>query len=724
MKNKIYFIIMGTIFCFSLSAQQASENFYYYQGEKIFLQQRTDRMYLKFAPNVNKEQIRSIANNDTSLIVPDTNLSEDHPIHSTIIEAKKGKQISSAAIESYKKRPEIVSATPLFQYNNSEQGLTDEFVVKLKQTTSYAQLLELAKQNDCQVIEEYPFVKNQFMLSVSKTSNSNALQMSNLFYETGLFEFSEPNFIIINPFYSADSLFSQQYYLKNTGQNNGTAGIDINAEQAWTISTGANVKIAVVDEGVDLTHPDLQTNLLPGYDPSGNNSGGGPVWSADNHGTACAGIIGAIQNNKIGISGVAPNCKMIPVHITNNDNFYGTVEVSQDCAAKGIDWAWKNGADVISNSWGRTSPYTPITNAINDAVTKGRGGQGCIVVFAAGNVGTSVTYPASLPNVISVGAIDKNGVVWTYSCRGSNLDVVAPSGGLQAAGDVVTTDRQGSAGYNTASGTSGDYFSGFGGTSAACPQVAGVAGLILSQGLNRNFNLTTDDVRHILEITANKLGKAVFTDETGYGLIDAYSALKLLDTPNLLYHGEAYGGTSTLLNSNLKWTLNTPFAGLAAGVYFVDKYQITAHVTFQNPFSDIPKVWLRDKDSYTMSFDNSNNGLPYAEITNITSTGFDVRYAAYCVKYDMISQAINKWIPATISSLKMAYTAVGAPPCTTNFTNQTVRTNTTVNGCTNFNVQNVTVTNNAKLTLNASRDITINGSFEVQMGSQLEIKSP
>jgi len=716
MKNKIQITILTIFFCFSLSAQQEGENFYYYQGEKIFLQQRTDKMYLKFAPDVNKEQIRSIANNDTSLTVSGTNLSDDHPVHSAIIEAKKGRQISSASIESYKKRTEIVSATPLFQYNYTEQALTDEFVVKLKETTSYAQLQELAKQNDCQVKEENPFVKNQFMISVSKASNLNALKMSNLFSETGLFEFSEPNFIIINPFNSNDSLFTQQYYLKNTGQNSGKAGIDINAEQAWTISTGSNVKIAVVDEGVDLEHPDLKANLLlPGYDPSGNNSGGAPVSNFDNHGTACAGIIGAIQNN-IGISGVAPNCKMIPVHITDNTG------INQDYCAKGIDWAWKNGADVISNSWGSSSPYTPITNAINSAVIQGRGGYGCVVVFSSGNGGTSVGYPASLPNVISVGAIDNNGIVWNYSCRGDNLDVVAPSGKTSLLGDVVTTDRQGSDGYNTVSGTSGDYCTNFGGTSAACPQVAGVAGLILSQGLNRNFNLTTDDVRHILEITANKLGKADFTNETGYGLINAYSALQLLSAPYQLYHGEAYGGTSTLQSSNMELILSSAIAGLAAGVYFADRYQITAHVTFQNSFSDIPKVWLRERESNTMSFASPNNGLPYAEITNITSTGFDIRYAAYYVKNTIVGQTFNKWIPTNVSSIKIAYTVVGTPPCVNDFNNQTVTTSTTVNGCTNLNVQNVKVQNNAKLTLDAAGTTTINGDFEVVLGSELEIK--
>jgi len=717
MKNKIQITILNIFLCFSLIAQQAGESFYYYQGKKIFLQQRTDKMYLKFAPDVNKEQIRSIANSDTSLMASGTNLSDNHPVHSAIIEAKKGRQISSATIESYKKRPEIVSATPLFQYNNKEQALTDVFVVKLKETTSYAQLQELAKQNDCQVKEENSFVKNQFMISVSKTSNLNALQMSNLFYETGFFEFSEPNFIIMNPFDSNDPLFPQQYYLKNTGQNSGKAGIDINAEQAWTISTGSNMKIAVVDMGVDLTHPDLKANLLSGYDPSGNNSGGGPVWSDDNHGTACAGIIGAIQNNGIGISGVAPNCKMIPIHASNSVGGF-----DNNVLTDAINWAWQNGADVISNSWGGGSPYTPLTNAIDSAVIHGRGGQGCVVVFAAGNGGTSVEYPASLPNVISVGAIDKNGTVWNYSCRGDNLDVVAPSGNINLSGDVVTTDRQGIDGYYNASGTSGDYCYVFGGTSAACPQVAGAAGLILSQGLNRNYNLTVDDVRHILEITANKLGKADFTNETGYGLINAYSALQLLSAPYQLFHEETYGGTSTLQSSNMEWILGSAYFGLAAGVYFVDKYQVTKHVTFQNSFMDIPKVWFRERESNTMNFGNPNNGLPYVEITNITSTGFDIRYAAYYVKYNTLSQTINKWIPSDISSIKIAYTTVGTPPCVNDFLNTTITANTTVAGCSNLNVQNVTVTNNSLLQLNAPGDIVINGPFEVQAGSSLQVK--
>ena len=194
--KKILFIILVIIFNLSLNAQQ---NFYYYQGEKIFLQQRTDKMFLKFAFGIQKERILALIDSDSSLQpTSDINLDEldlyQNSIKYVVLEAKEGNQISSATIEFYKAMEEIISATFLFQYNETLQGLMDEFVIKLRETTSYAQLQELAEKNFCTIGEENPFVKNQFMLHVAKTSNIDALQMSNLFYETGLFEWTSPSF--------------------------------------------------------------------------------------------------------------------------------------------------------------------------------------------------------------------------------------------------------------------------------------------------------------------------------------------------------------------------------------------------------------------------------------------------------------------------------------------------------------------------------------------------
>jgi len=204
MKNIIYTTVLSIILCFSLNAQQKSENFYYYKGEKIYLQQRTDKIHVKFAPNANRNQIRSQIGNDS---------------------------LSSAAIKLYKENPEVVSANFMLEYNGVLQGLTDEFVVKLKETTSYRQLEELALKNYCIIGEENEFVKNQFMMHVPKISHLNAMQMSNLFYETELFDYSAPNFVVVNAFLSNDPYFKDQWGLKNTGQYGGISGMDINVEQ-------------------------------------------------------------------------------------------------------------------------------------------------------------------------------------------------------------------------------------------------------------------------------------------------------------------------------------------------------------------------------------------------------------------------------------------------------------------------------------------------------------
>ena len=102
------------------------------------------------------------------------------------------------------------------------QGLTDEFIVKLKPESSFEQLESLTKERHCTIIKENYFVKNQYLLSIPKKSNLNSLQFANVFYETGLFEFSEPNFYFENPFNSNDPLFGNQWTLKNTGQDDGS----------------------------------------------------------------------------------------------------------------------------------------------------------------------------------------------------------------------------------------------------------------------------------------------------------------------------------------------------------------------------------------------------------------------------------------------------------------------------------------------------------------------
>ncbi|MEM6699744.1 MAG: S8 family serine peptidase, partial [Bacteroidota bacterium] len=316
-----------------------------------------------------------------------------------------------------------------------------------------------------------------------------------------------------------DPLYPEQYQMNNTGATiDGqatTADIDIDAPEAWAITTGnSSLRVAVMDDGLE-DHPDLPP-IIGGISPV-NNGNGGTVAGSD-HGVACAGIVAA-QHNNIGVRGVAPDVQLQSINI-----FVGG-ESNQDIA-DGFYWARDNGTDVISNSWGFTTffglraecgdnPYPVITDAINDVAQTGRNGRGCVIIFASGNNGQNcVTYPGSLPSVIGVGALTATGVVTSYSNFGPRLDVVSPSDGNGFG--VRTTDRVGGAGY-----TSSDYTPSFGGTSAACPTVAGIGALVLAI----DPNLTGAQVHDIIRNTADDMGPAGFDNQHGHGRANAHQAV-------------------------------------------------------------------------------------------------------------------------------------------------------------------------------------------------------
>jgi hypothetical protein len=178
------------------------------------------------------------------------------------------------------------------------------------------------------------------------------ISLANEIYESGIVEYCLPDFIA-NISHLDDPLYPEQYFLNNTGQFGGAYDVDIEASEAWEISTGSSaIKVAVIDNGVE-THNDLKdaignTRIVGGYTPSGGGNGS-PSNTTDYHGEACAGIVAA-SHNDINVRGVAPNVKLLTVNIfapgTTNDN-----------VADGINWAWQNGADVLTNSWG----YSPST---------------------------------------------------------------------------------------------------------------------------------------------------------------------------------------------------------------------------------------------------------------------------------------------------------------------------------------------------------------------------
>lgn len=351
--------------------------------------------------------------------------------------------------------------------------------------------------------------------------------LANVMHQSGMFAWSQPDFSV-EAMRMSDPLFPDQYYLDNQGQNvlgPSTSGIDIDAPLAWMITTGSpTLKVAVVDEGVEA-HEDLQdamgvSRLLPGYSTFSAFANGNPVTATEFHGQPCAGIIAA-SHNTIGGRGVAPQVKILPVAFP----YVVTTPASE--LADALNWAWMNGADVISNAWGiptcLAAPFATLVQAVNDAETFGRFGQGAVTVFAAGNSGLPcVFFPSNMANTLSAGAVDQTGVRPAYGNHGTLLDIVSPTAG--SVDNVHVMDRMGVAGINV-DGT-GDlpdpnYSYKFGGTSTATSTVSGVAALLLSEAPW----LSAADVRTMIRVSATDIGDPGFDTLYGYGLLNAYQAL-------------------------------------------------------------------------------------------------------------------------------------------------------------------------------------------------------
>ena len=287
----------------------------------------------------------------------------------------------------------------------------------------------------------------------------------------------EPNYRVYAMSLPSDTYFSYQWGLHNTGQTNGVNDGDIDAPEAWNITTGSsNVVVAVIDSGVNYAHPDLRnqmwtnTDEIPGngidddrngyvddyygYDFSENDS---DPNDENGHGTHCAGIIDAQGNNNLGVSGVNWNCRIMPCRFLDASGS-GTIAD----AIEAINYAVDNGAQVLSNSWGGGGYSEALKNAIENARQ-----NNVLFVAAAGNSAADndilPNYPSSysVANVIAVAATDHLDKVAYFSSYGrQSVDVAAP--GVNILSTVP-------GGYGWCSGTS-----------MATPFVSGVAALLLA----------------------------------------------------------------------------------------------------------------------------------------------------------------------------------------------------------------------------------------------------
>lgn len=505
MSKKVILIMLLLISCSIGVIAQTS--YYYYKGNRIPLTVDNSNVCVSIPKNkgeASKELLKNINILDKI---------KDVDFDISIIPLSDLQKIS--ALSSWKEEAMSILLSPCYRTkDNAEVILTPYLNVRLKREQDINLLSSYAERYGLRIVKRDSYLPLWYILSISSETGKNALEIANELWESGLFAASVPDLWSDDLTCSNDPMFNQQWGLYNSNH----PGKDISVCPAWNYSTGKNVKIAILDTGVDLNHIDLAANISNlSYDTESDSS---PSIIYHYHGTHCAGIAAAVKDNGIQIAGVAPEATI--VSISNSMN--ATVN-SRLKRADGIIWAYEHGVDIISNSWYSKTHHDVIDEAIYNAFKYGRQGKGCVIVFASGNLTISddnyyVKYPANCNDtILAVGAIDSTGTKTLYSDYGDELDLVAP-------GDyILSTIPNNLTGFDS-------------GTSMACPHVAGVAALILE----RNPELTVTQVNSIICRNAKKLSYVTF-DETkpygswneryGYGLVDAYSSV--INTPPIVY---------------------------------------------------------------------------------------------------------------------------------------------------------------------------------------------
>ncbi|MGH2575554.1 MAG: S8 family serine peptidase, partial [Ignavibacteria bacterium] len=313
-------------------------NYYYYKNQPFYLNLKPDALYIKFEENVTEERFRAIIS-EFNQIYSLSNFNEDDTKYFLQLNSSLDESAIINLMQTLKSRPEIEYCSPVFSPDDGTTliGVEDEILVQFKPTISSSDINNYLQSKNLTIIKSLDLTGGtSYLLKVSKTDF--AIDAANEIYRSGKVNWAEPNLLFTNLicYIPNDTFFTMQWALRNTGNNipggiTGTVDCDMDLDSAWDLTLGSSaVKIAISDTGVDTLHEDLEGNMVvgSGYDFWNNDPW---AWDDHNHGTACAGIVAALGNNVIGVSGVAPNCKLIPVKwlsATGNGNYAGATSAT------------------------------------------------------------------------------------------------------------------------------------------------------------------------------------------------------------------------------------------------------------------------------------------------------------------------------------------------------------------------------------------------------------
>lgn len=514
------------------------EKYFYRRGKKIPVIELDQILAIQIEKDLSK---------DISFELPDTLLSfsSSRKINDTVEiseeEAKAfnaagwnliktSKEDSSKSTRSFKSEfSSYQKVERIYQQEDNHLLISSRnLIVQLRPELSLKKVKREFSKRNIEIVRKLDFAPNQYQVEV--TPDSDPIEIANELQESGLAVAAEPEFYeyLGERLRPRDPVYNQQWHLNNTGGNGGIAGADISAEEAWDFTLGNGIRIAVIDNGFDVTHRDLSpaiVNQSGFFDRNGVFRQTLRNFPDSDHGTFCAGMAGARHNNRIDGSGSAPQCELMLLASLGDQ--IGTQATLARAIAYAADPRMEinaenvsTAADVIVSSLGPNGANWNLTavldNAIIFASQRGRRGLGTPIFWASsnGNFDIASDQVVSHPNVIAVGRSRRNDRE-DNSARGEELDFLAP-------GVNVTSTASGG-------GTRTDT-----GTSFAAPLSAGVGALILSI----NPKLTAFEVRQIMRDTCDKVGGVNYNinghnNDYGYGRINAFSAvIRALQTIN------------------------------------------------------------------------------------------------------------------------------------------------------------------------------------------------
>lgn len=427
---------------------------------------------------------------------------------------------------------------------------TENLFVAFREGTPRARARALLQEHGLRVRRTLPWAGHAYAVSAPRGTGVAVFAIAGALLERPEVELCHPELVRRRLFRRA---FAPQWHLRSARVNGVRIDAHVDAAGAWRAARGEGVTIAVIDEGIDIDHEEFarRGKIVSPRDVTHGHDDPRP-GRGEAHGTACAGI--ACAEGRAGASGVAPAARLMPIRMASGIGSFDE--------ATALAWAVEHGADVISCSWGPPdgqwwNPDDPTHDeevplpdytrlAIEYAAARGRKGRGAVVCFAAGNGNEPVDHDgyASHPHVIAVAACNDRSTRSVYSDYGAAVWCAFPSNDYSSDAlghppprtpGIWTTDVTGNAGYNpggalTRGDREGDYTSGFGGTSSACPGVAGVAALVLA----RNPRLRARDVREVIRRCCDRIDEAGGEyDEDGhsryygYGRVNARRAVSI-----------------------------------------------------------------------------------------------------------------------------------------------------------------------------------------------------